>query len=470
MGKGDSAKWRLEALYLRTTDKFRQTAWEAIPLLMILVGSAFVAFSFGPYNNWDTQLEFEAASNVNKMGIPYVESFGTCIDQPPLGFYAEAAILGLFGSSTVNVVTFVTLLGVGCVLAVYLLGKVLFGRVVGVIASALFGLNPWHIALSRSGLIDVQCLFLSLLCLYVGVFAIRRSSGKLTVVSGLLFAAAFLTKFYAVFILIPLLLLYFYSKPKSPKRIFNQTLLFIVPTLLFSFIWYNLILGRSIQSLFHHNDFIYVIPLSTNVVASPYFATNFLLNYGLGLASTGAVLFSLLLGFVFRKQLPKIASMQLLCLVTVVGVIFVNVVLGFGFNLNVPYFSAFKYLYQALPFFMLLAASLIAPIVKKAETAITPKKGQYLVTVISLALLAVSLFSTMYLANATSMRDYLQYRVEPNVDYGYALLNPTPLSVDSSLMVLQLVGFVAVFCGLLWAVGQNQGWFSKLRSIVNSRV
>lgn len=68
------------------------------------------------------------------------------------------------------------------------------------------------------------------------------------------------------------------------------------------------------------------------------------------------------------------------------------------------------------------------------------------------------------------MRDYLQYRVEPNVDYGYALLNPAPLSMGSSLMVLQLVGFGAVFCGLLWAVGQSQGWFSKLFNIVNSRV
>lgn len=194
-------------------NRCKQAAAEAVPILIVLVGAALVAFSLGPYNNWDTQLEFEAASNINRLGLPYVESFGTSIDQPPLGFYLEAAFLSVFGSSTGTTVTLVTFLGVGCVFAVYLLGRGLYGKNVGLFAAAFFGLNPWHIVLSRSGLIDVQCLLLSLLCLYVGIYAIRRYSNKLTVVSGLLFSAAFLTKFYAVFILIPLLLFFVYSKP-----------------------------------------------------------------------------------------------------------------------------------------------------------------------------------------------------------------------------------------------------------------
>jgi 4-amino-4-deoxy-L-arabinose transferase-like glycosyltransferase len=443
-----------------------------IPLFMVLVGSALVAFSLGPYNNWDTQLEFEAASNVNRVGIPFVESFGTSIDQPPLGFYVEAGVMAVFGVSTGNVVAFVTLLGVGCVLVVFLLGRELYGGTVGLVAAALFGLNPWHIVLSRSGLIDVQCLLLSLLCLYMGIFAIRRNSSKITVLSGLLFAAAFLTKFYAIFILIPLLLLYFYSKPENLKRALTQLAVFVVPTVLFSFLWYQLILGRSLLSIFNHNDFIYVIPSSTNVVASPFFAANFLLNYGLGIFFVCAIGFSLFVGLLGRRQAPHRLLMHMLCLAAITIVLATNVVLGYVLDLNVPYFSAVKYLYQALPFFVLLAASLITTGVaygERAKAVLNSKKVfLYLAAASSVALLFASLASSVYYTNAVSMHDYLQYRVEPNVDYGYALLNPAPLTVGSSLMSLQLVGFATVVCGLLWAAGQKLGWFSKLHTILDA--
>lgn len=59
--------------------------------------------------------------------------------------------------------------------------------------------------------------------------------------------------------------------------------------------------------------------------------------------------------------------------------------------------------------------------------------------------------SSMYSTNVLSTRDYLQYRVEPQVDYGYALLNPAPITAASPLMVLQYLGFAVVLSGLLWA-------------------
>ena len=59
--------------------------------------------------------------------------------------------------------------------------------------------------------------------------------------------------------------------------------------------------------------------------------------------------------------------------------------------------------------------------------------------------------SSMYSTNALSTCDYLQYRVEPQVDYGYALLNPTPITSGSPLMALQYLGFAVVLSELLWA-------------------
>jgi hypothetical protein len=75
--------------------EIKKSAIELSPLFIILIGAALVAFSLGPFQNFDSQLEFEAASNVVKMGVPYVEGFGTVIDQPPVGFYIEALFLVL---------------------------------------------------------------------------------------------------------------------------------------------------------------------------------------------------------------------------------------------------------------------------------------------------------------------------------------------------------------------------------------
>jgi 4-amino-4-deoxy-L-arabinose transferase-like glycosyltransferase len=430
----------------------KKSATDFLPLLLILVGVALVAFSLGPYQNWDTQLEFEAASNVVKMGIPYVESFGTFIDQPPLGFYIEAFFFNVFGVSTDTGVPLVTLFGLGSTVLVYLLGMNLYDRSTGLFAAALFGLNTWHLILSRSFLIDTQCLFFSLVCLFVGVSAIRRSSIKLAFVSGLAFAVAMLTKFYAVFILVPLFLFYIHSKPKKLKLVASQTAAFSTPVLVFAVTWYQLFLGRSLLTVFHHNDFLDVIPASTGVVASPFFATNFLIDYGLGPAFIAATVFSLLLAFSLRKHF-KTAFVELTCLASIVFVITVNVVLGAGLNLNVPYFSAIKYLYQALPFFALLTASLSTKSLSLFRAAKSTLKHRklllYAVATAALVLLAATLISSIYYTNAASPRDYLQFRVERDVDYGYALLNPAPPVAGS--MVFQYCGFAMVMFGLLWA-------------------
>lgn len=449
----------------------RQVAFEVIPLTLILVGVALVAFSLGPYQSYDTHLEFEAASNVVKIGTPYVSEYGTAIDQPPLGFYTEAAFFSVAGLSENAGVTLVTLFGLASTVLMYFLGRQLYGKSAGLVVAALFGLNPWQLALSRSFLIDTECLFFSLLCLLVGVMAIRRGSTKLALATGVAFAAALMTKFYAAFVLIPLLLFYLYSRPRKPKLILSQLAAFALPALISEVLWFQVVLGRSPFSIFLHNDLADVIPASTGVVASPFFALNFLRDYGLGVCLSVTVVFSLLLPILLRKYYRWIA-VDSVCLVTAVVIVSVNTVLGAGLNLNVPYFSALKYGFQALPYLVLLAASLAAksiPLLRAAKAWLQPKKLLLsFAAVVGLILLVASLFSSMHTVNAISQRDYLQYRVEPQVDYGYALLNPTPLLLDSPLMCLQFAGFAVVLCGLMLAVSWRFGWLSKLHRILQA--
>ena len=65
------------------------------------MGTTLVSLSIGPYQNGDTRWEYSAAMGVIKWGIPYVESWGNIINQPPLGFYLEALFFKAFGDSII---------------------------------------------------------------------------------------------------------------------------------------------------------------------------------------------------------------------------------------------------------------------------------------------------------------------------------------------------------------------------------
>ena len=178
-------------------------------MLSILVGSALFTFTVGPFNNWDTGYEFSAASGVLLWGLPYTGGTGTMINQPPLGFYIDSPVFQIFGLSFNTAVAIVTCFGLGCILLVYLLGKVLYGKTTGLVASALFAVTPWQVVFSRTFLIDVQCLFFSLLFLLIGIYAIRKDSIGLFMLSGTFLGIAFLTKFYGIFMIVPLAIFYF---------------------------------------------------------------------------------------------------------------------------------------------------------------------------------------------------------------------------------------------------------------------
>ena len=198
-------------------------------LIGVLLGAVLVAASTGAYTNWDSQLEFEAASNVVTHGFPYVTT-GLMINQPPLGFYIDAPVFQAVGLSYLNGVGLITAFGLGCVVLIYALGTLLYGKKTGLIAAALFGIVPWHVYMSRIFLIDNQSLFLSLLFLIVGVLAVRKNSQKLLLISGVVFALALLTKLFAALMIVPLLLMiYLQRKEFAFKLTPRKVLIFLVP-------------------------------------------------------------------------------------------------------------------------------------------------------------------------------------------------------------------------------------------------
>ena len=427
---------------------------ENYALLSVLVGFVLVSLSIGPYQNGDTQYEFQAASGILKWGIPYTNSFGNLVNQPPLGFYIQALLFKAFGASIQNGVLLTTLFGLGCVFFVYVIGKVIYNKTTGLLAAVLLAFTPWHLILSRSFLIDVQCLFFSLFSLSVGLIAVRKNSFKLFIASGFIFAAAFSTKLYAIFTLIPFLLYFVYIKRESFVRALCWVVAYVLPVLLISYLWYDVITNQGMFSIFYHSDLIQqnVGPAGT----SYFFVSNFLTGYALGWFFIDAAILSLLVCFAQRKALQSFFVFDLICVIAIVCVVGTNMFLGVTLNLRAPYLNAIKYDYQALPFFALLAASLarksLSMFKSAKQLASVKRKLFFFVAAVGLVLVFVTIFYSIYFINLFSTWNYLLFRVTPNVNLGYSLFNYAPIGRTALLWIFNIWDlhlYYQDFCG--WA-------------------
>ena len=416
-------------------------------LFGILFGSVLVAISLGAYSNWDSLTEYEAASGIIKWGFPYL-TFGNLINQPPVGYYVDAFFFKIFGLSYETGVTVITLFGVGCVFLVYEVGQVLYGKRTGLFAAALFGLTPWHVVLSRSFLIDAQCLFFSLLYLLVGIWAIRKGSLKILFVSGILFGLALLTKAFGVYMLIPLSLTYIYWRPKDLKRIIEGIGVFFLPAFLLHYFWYDIISRQGLFSIFRHSDFVAYFP--EGIVPSYFFLVNYFLN-NLGAFFLVACILSLILSLSQRKFFAKFLVFDLVCFVTIICVAGLNAFLALGRNLWVPYVDPIKYDYQILPSFCWLAASLANKCYSLRNWVNLKGKQHKLIfsiALIGLILLMGSMIVNMQTLNTFIRQDYLLFKVEGGV--GYSFERFAPIIEPNYLVAIQGLGFVLIIFTLLW--------------------
>lgn len=323
-------------------------------ILGILIGAAIILASMGTYTNWDSQKEFEAASNVVLHGFPYV-STGIMIDQAPFAFYMTAPVLEAFGISYVNGVAFVSALGLGCVALIYALGTLMYGKRSGLVAAALFGLVPWQVFFARIYLIDVPYVFLSLLFLVFGVWAVSKNSEKLLASAGVLFALAFLTKLFAIYFLVPLLLwVLLKGKESGFKLSLRKILIFLLPSFIFQAAWFGGFANQHFFGVYFASDLTHPVSIAD---PSLLFLPRILVESG-GWFLLASAVFSLALTLGFKRLSAKTLRVDFVCVGAIAVVAGVDLALVFGPHLLVPYVSAFKYLYAALPFLCLLAASL----------------------------------------------------------------------------------------------------------------
>ena len=420
---------------------FKAFVGEHYQFIAILIASFLIAFPMGTYTNWDSQLEYEAAASILIRGFPYVTT-GLMINQPPLGFYTAASVFASIGLSYLNGVGLVTAFGLGSIALVYALGTMLYGKKTGLVAAALFGFVPWHVYLYRIFLIDNQYLFFSLLFIVFGVLAVKRNSEKLVLAAGVVFALAFLTKLFAVFSLIPLLLIIYFNRKEGAFKLTKRNiLLFVAPSLILQAIWFGVFANQNFWGVYFSSDFSHPV-----LIDNPIWAfLPITLVKGTGWFLFIAILFSLAVGFMYRQKLARLLRFDAVCLGTVVVIAGLNLLLVFGFHLTVPYISVLKYNYLALPFFCLLAASLA----DKANLLVGSMESKkmsdlakpILVGVGSVLLFASLLESVLFLNDWTG---FVSFGVDSVTYYGFNLF-----SEAMSEALLEPLHFA----GLILAVG-----------------
>jgi len=432
---------------------------ENYAIFSLLAGVMLISFSIGLFQNPDTAWEFKAANGVIEWGMPYTEVEGSLINQPPLGFYAEAVFMSVFGVSIETGTILVTLFGLGCIYLVYRIGKELYSKQSGLIAAALFALTPWELVLSRSFLIDTQCLFLSLLALFLGILAVKANSNKRFLAAGAVFAFAFLTKLYAVFALLPLSLIYLYHR-KLTKQLIIQAAVILVPLALSLLVWNQIHdwmlpswLPRGLGYMFNHSDLSDFNP--EGVVPVYSFISTFLLDEGLGYFFVAAVFTSLAVSLAFRKHFQKdTVFYDWMFAASILAVLGLNLYLGVALNLKVPYTSAIKYIYQALPWFSLIAASLTvkgASLWCSAKTSISSRRAVLVATAcFGFMLILAVVFAGFYGAHELSHTEFVIFNVQPGMLLGYSFDNSYTITDNNPAMSLQYAGFILIASGLIY--------------------
>jgi hypothetical protein len=277
----------------------------------------------------------------------------------------------------------------------------------------------------------------------------------LTFVSGIFFGIAFLTKFFAVFTLIPLALVFVYYMPKSLKRVLGSIVLFVTPALVMYYVWYEVISKLGFLSAFTHTDF-----LSTNqgVTPSPFFLMRFFIDNP-GLLMLLAVGVSAALALWRWRAFSETAFFDVVCLATIIGTASVNMYLVLGQSLWVPYVDPVKYDYQLLPAFCLLAASLL-----EKASLLSPrlrreggrKRLPFFVAAAGIVLLIGAVIVNVIVLGTLPAKDYLLFRVEGDVGFSFVRLAPTVGQVY--LAPLQSLGFMLIVFSLFWA---NKDRFSR---------
>lgn len=221
-----------------------------------------------PVRGWDEtvylNLGHDLSSNPlfyslqNSNWSDFIPSTDLFYSWPNIGFRPPILpyILSIFYSINISLVIplIIPLFATASVLLVYVLGKNLFNKKVGLYSAILFSLVPIHIYCSERIWTDALVLFFVLLTIISFWKGYEQNSKKHKILFGLFLAISILTRYTAMW-MIPIFFLYFLLKNKSFKFLKDKYLwyaigifvLVLIPWFIYGIMYYNNPLGGFIH-------------------------------------------------------------------------------------------------------------------------------------------------------------------------------------------------------------------------------
>lgn len=144
------------------------------------------------------------------LAYPAIEGMGALpfVSQPPLQLYIAALFMRVMGPTDLAVLLPPLLFGIATVAVVYAVGNRLGGKFVGLSAAALLAVLPFHVEMSRKGMLDAGYVFFILLTVYFLVAWHQDHRLRQAIGIGSAVAAAALTKLPGVLMGIVVLIVF----------------------------------------------------------------------------------------------------------------------------------------------------------------------------------------------------------------------------------------------------------------------
>jgi len=170
-------------------------------------------------------------------------------DHPPLVFLVQHWFIKIFGVNLWGIRLSSAFFGLLSIYLLFLIGRKLFSQKVGLMATGLLAANVLMVSLSRTAMQEAQVIFFILLTVYL--FLKAGDNPRWYLASGAVFGLALLSKYTAIFLVIPLLIyLLFYNRSAFRKQHLYGGIL--IGLIVFSpVVIYNLLLYKT----FGHFDF-----------------------------------------------------------------------------------------------------------------------------------------------------------------------------------------------------------------------
>ena len=190
-------------------------------LISILILAAILRFYHIDFQSiWLDEIHTMNEANPKLSFLNVYDTIMIGEQMPPLYFYSLYFLFKIFGYYTIVARLYSAIIAIVSVYAIYLLGKEMFNKKIGLIASIILCVNPFHLYYSQEARPYIFLFLFTTLSFYYLIKFIKLPSRKGAVLYGVISALMIYSHFFGLFVLCAqyLLLLLFLILSKKEER------------------------------------------------------------------------------------------------------------------------------------------------------------------------------------------------------------------------------------------------------------